>query len=108
MTRTLKSVTTWEYDFSGNEIHCTEAKGTSDEKTTRHEYNTFGQKIRTFKPDGTVLHFEYDLFGCQKTLKSSDGKLHYSYTYDIKNRPICVENVITKAKTIRSYDNIVV
>lgn len=96
--------TRWEYDAVGNLKHCIEAVGTPKQKIVSHHYNQYGQKERTDMPNGISIIHEYDIFGRLLTYKSSDKSIHYQYTYDKKDHPTLVEDLIHNTATGRSYD----
>jgi RHS repeat-associated protein len=97
-------VTEWEYDCMGNMIHCIEAKGTLEQKNTRLIYNLNGEKEQIVRPNGTRLYHTYDLFGRLERFKSSDASIDYTYSYDLKDNLIQVEDHIHGTSTKRSYD----
>lgn len=96
--------TCFKYDFMGHLVYLTEAIGTAEEKTMRHEYNKFGQKSADIKPDGVRINYEYDSLGRVVNAQSSDGTIHYSYEYDTLNNVIAIYDKIHDTITNKSYD----
>ena len=94
----------WSYDCMGNETHCIEAVGTPNEKTTSHTYNQLNQKISTLTPNGVFLAYQYDSLGRKIELHASDETVHYTYTYDLKDRPIKIRDRVHQTENIRRYD----
>ena len=94
----------WSYDCMGNETHCIEAVGTPNEKTTSHTYNELNQKISTLTPNGVFLAYQYDSLGRKIELHASDETVHYTYTYDLKDRPIKIRDRVHQTENIRRYD----
>jgi len=74
-----------------------------NEKTTKYIYKN-GKLHQTHKPDGVVLTYLYDALGCLQDLLSSDGTIHYRYTYDLNDNLLIVEDLIQNTTTKRSYD----
>src|ERR1700722_20011825 len=97
-------IITWEYDSTGQLIHCTEAKGTHEQKDTHHVYNSFGQKESTIWPNGITLNYVYDDLGRLISEASSDQSIYYSYAYDIKDRLLSSKDNIQNTETLRAYD----
>ncbi len=96
--------TSWEYDSMGNLFRCTEAVGTPEQKVVSHYYNLYGQKERTDMPNGVSIIHEYDSLGLLSSYKSTDNTIHYQYTYDKKDNPTLVKDLIHNTTTERSYD----
>ncbi len=74
--------TSFSYDLMNRQTEIVEAVGTPEEKRTQKQYNTAGQVIKEIKPDGVTLEYAYDELGYMSCLQSSDGTIHYTYTYD--------------------------
>jgi RHS repeat-associated protein len=81
-----------------------EASGTPEQKITRYQYNALGQKCATIKNDGTTLFQTYDCLGRLESLMSSDGTIHYHYTYNVRDQPTEILDVIHAQTTSRQYD----
>lgn len=96
--------TTWEYDAMGNVTDCIEAVGTPEQRSIYHYYNQYGQKERTVMPNGISIINEYDIWGRLSSYKSSDDIIHYQYTYDLKDRPILIKDLVHNTTNTRSYD----
>lgn len=92
------------YDTMQRPITLIEAKGSSEERQTRSEFNLAGEKTRQIKVDGASLNYDYDGLGRLIECRSSDNSINYHYQYDKKSRPTLVENMIQKNTTKRFYD----
>ena len=101
---TRKVITEWEYDSMGNMVRCIEAKGTPEQKSYRLIYNLNGEKESIIKPNGVVLHHKYDLLGRLERFTSSDNTIDYSYSYDINDNPVLIEDKVHGTANRRSYD----
>lgn len=97
-------ITQWRYDSLGRIIQLIEAQGTPEEKTTSYFYNRFGQKEKILTPNGIELLHTYDILGRLAELKSSDNTIHYSYTYDIQDQPVTIQDRLNSTTTHRTYD----
>ena len=93
-----------DYDTSGRLVSCYEAVGTPEQKQTRLTYDNYGQKHLLIKNDGTSLAHSYDNLGRLISLKSSDGTVHYNYSYDLNGNPIQVDDLINAKVTTRIFD----
>ncbi len=89
----------WERDQMGRVLSLVEGS-----KVTRYQYDLAGRVIATTKPDGQVLYKSYDPLGRLATYRSSDGTIHYIYTYDLKDNLLEITNQIDGSSTIRKYD----
>lgn len=101
---TREIINRFEYDCMGRQVAALQACGTPEEKHSTVSYNNFGQKIAEMKPSGESLLYSYDSMGRLKDYRSTDGSIHYRYTYDICSNPIRVENLIDHNTTYRIYD----
>jgi RHS repeat-associated protein len=97
-------ITIMHYDTCDRLKDCYEAYGTLEQKQTTIIYNSFGQKEKLIKNDGNILSHTYDALGRLKSHQSSDGKINYSYEYDLNSNPIRVEDHINGTATVRKYD----
>ena len=89
----------WSYDFEGNLLEEIE----QGEKRTLFAYER-GLLVETLKPSGLRFLRSYDPLGRLKRLRSSDGSVDYSYSYDPAGNLIEVEDSIHKRTTKRTYD----
>lgn len=97
------SITTiWSYNYMNKLETLVEAASTPEQKTTRNEYNFYGQLASTIKPDGKKISYEYDALGRLTSSKSSDDSIHYSYTYNLSDLPVEISD--GKNVTTREYD----
>ena len=97
-------LTAWTYNAMGQVLTVEEGAGTSNHKITRYQYNLYGQKICTIKPDGSRINQEYDPMGRLAKFASEDGSFGYAYTYDVNSRPTKIVDLINQTETSRVYD----
>lgn len=100
----LQILNCFEYDCMGRQVAVIQASGTPEEKRSTVQYNPLGQKYLETKPSGESLLFSYDSLGRLEEYRSTDGTVHYRYTYDICSNPIQVENLIDQNASYRTYD----
>ena len=93
---------TLTYDLTGQPISCTLADKTPDSASWHYSYDENGRKVEEKKPSGTSLFFSYDARGNLSSLKSSDGTIDHTYTYNQQNLPVVIDN--SGKVTKRSYD----
>ena len=102
-------VNQWDYDCMNRPIRLTEAKGSEDERTTLTTYNTLGTIETVTKPNGVVIHHEYNDLGLLSRQYSEgttpDQAIDDRYTYDLHNNITCIEDKIHKLKTLREYND---
>lgn len=96
--------TTFEYQSTGQLCRLIRAKNLSEQQKTDIFYNSFGQKERVLKPDGTILYYTYDALGRLDTYRSDDQTLSYNYTYNNRNQVVKVNDLIHQAVSSLSYD----
>ena len=77
---------------------------TPEQKITRLEYNSLGQKAAEVKNNGLTLSYEYDGLGRVKSFTSSDGSIYTHYEYDLRDQPIRITDLLTGETTERTYD----
>lgn len=94
----------FSYNSAGKLIALCEAVNTPDQKITKFSYNKHGQKELETKPDGVVIHYEYDPLGHLKDYYASDDSFHYTFEYDAGHNPIRVVDSIHHTETLRTYD----
>ena len=92
--------TLWEYNERGWPIKEIE----EDEKCTIFEYDTRGRIVEKTFPSGVILFHTYDAIDRLIELKSSDGTIHYEYTYGKGNLPIQAEDKILHLTWERTYN----
>ena len=78
---------------------------TQEDKTTHHLYDDMGRLIQKKKPDGVSLYYTYDALDRMQTLNSSDRTISYSYTYDLHDNIIVVNDHVHNRILHRSFDN---
>lgn len=98
------ATTLWENGIMGRLLSLTEAAGTREARHTRYSYLTGGLLEKIIKPDGTVLHHEYDVLGRKTRLASSDQSIDYGYTHDALGRVVRIDNRLTRRALTRTYD----
>jgi RHS repeat-associated protein len=76
-----------------------------NEKVTTYTYQQ-GRLYQIIKPDGIVLTYHYDGVGLLKELTSSDGTVHYRYTYDLNDNLLKADDLIQNTITERGYDSL--
>lgn len=95
---------TWTYDQCNRLTDLYDAALSENTRHTHYEYNNVGQLAETHKPDGTILFHTYDLAGRVGELRSSDGTIHYTYTYNNSNQLLESKDLLTGQFTKRTYD----
>lgn len=93
----------WNYDSFDHLIRIQET-GDHTTKTTTYTYNSKGHLENIVKPDGRILHFEYNSRGMPIQFNSSDGSISYQYRYDELGRLESVEDLIHSYLVKREYD----
>jgi RHS repeat-associated protein len=88
-----------KYDSMGEKVQETE----QDTKTTTYTYQ-YGRLHTIQQPSGVILTHTYDPLGRLQELLSSDGTIHYRYTYDLNNNLIQAKDLIHGSQILRSYD----
>ncbi len=89
-----------EYDPMGRVLKEIEA----GKKITSYSYDDRGRiKTKTLS-SGITLTYDYDGVGRLTSLKSSDGSVHYRYSYKKGNVPFEGEDVLRHQKITRSYN----
>lgn len=94
----------FQYDSRNREIAVIEAAGESLQKVTRKEYHPSGELAKIIKPDGVILCHKYDSLGRLIHLNSSDGSVHYVYSYDQNGNVIKVDDLVHETTTYRTID----
>lgn len=94
----------WTYDGMQRCTTFVEASGDPDEKRTHYHYNQFGELEELQKPSGVSLFYSYDTQGLLVDYCAKDQSFHYSYVYDIKQRPIEIKDRLTNLSTMKCFD----
>ena len=94
----------WTYTLMDQIGSVIEQPGTSEEKVTRYAYTNGGLVETICKPDGVVLTHTYDGLNRLIDLTSSDGTIHFTYTYDLNNNPISVIDENLNVPFRKSFD----
>ena len=97
-------VTEFQYDARNRQIAIIEAANDPLQKITRTEYNLTGELAKVIKPNGVFLNCTYDLLGRLADLYSSDGSIHYIYSYDLNGNIIKVDDLIHQNNIQRIFD----
>lgn len=93
---------TWIYDSRGRVTSLTE--GTQNPRRTLTFYDAKGLKSTVIKPDGVHLRYNYDNRGRLADLGSSDGSVHYGYTYNRRDLLHRVLDITSGELVERGYD----
>jgi RHS repeat-associated protein len=97
-------VVEWTYTPMDQVSSLIEQPGTSEEKVTRYTYTKGGLVETICKPDGVILTHTYDGLNRLIDLTSSDGTIHFTYTYDLNNNPISVIDENVNVPFRKSFD----
>lgn len=89
------------FDSMGQKTEETE----QDLKTTKWSYKQ-GQLDTLTTPDGVILTHLYDSLNRLQEQKSSDGTIHYRFTYDLNDNLLLAEDLINSTTTTRAYDSL--
>ena len=90
----------WEYDSMGRVVE--ESEGSN--KTTHFDYDKRGRIKRRLLPSGVTIDFTYDGIDRLLEMKSSDGTIHYQYTYKSGPETIEIADLIHHTLLKREYD----
>ena len=80
----------WKYDTMGRVKEETE----SEQKTTFYDYDSRGRLEWKTLPSGIRLHYTYDGADRLEKLTSSDGKIHYQYSYETGPDPVRISDLV--------------
>lgn len=94
----------WEYDGMGQPVRKIEAVGTPLQKNHVYNFDLSGRKVKYVKPDGVEIAHFYDAQGNLTELKSSDGAVHYLYSYDRFHRLVKVEDRVQGTQSLSTWD----
>jgi RHS repeat-associated protein len=97
--------TLWTYNSMGELTGCYEAAREPEQKIVIHRYNQYGEREFTDMPNGISIKHTYDIFGRLDTYQSSDHTIYYRYTYDKKDNPKLIEDLVHGTATKRIYDD---
>lgn len=73
-------------------------------KKTSYVYNQMGRLIQKQKPDGISLHYTYDALSRLKEMISTDGSVHYIYSYDLHDNLTHIHDLVHQTAQTRYYD----
>ncbi len=98
----IKEITiTWKYDAMGRVIEETES---GQKKTTFYDYDQRGRLKWKTLPSGIRLHYTYDGADRLEELTSSDGKIHYQYSYETGLDPVQISDLAQGTALTRQYN----
>lgn len=92
--------TCWEYNQRGWPIKEIE----EEEKSTQFSYDAKGRATEKTLPSGVILFHKYDGLDRLLKLKSSDGSVHFLYTYDKGPLPVLARDKIQNLTWKRTYN----
>jgi RHS repeat-associated protein len=90
----------WEYDAMGRVVK--ESEG--GDKTTSFFYDERGRLTRRLWPNGVAVDSIYDGLDRLLEMKSSDGTIHYQYSYTSGPEPIEIIDLIHRSRIKREYN----
>lgn len=96
--------TRWEYGHHKELLRLIEFSNTKSPKVTRYSYDMHGNLVEITKPDGVKLCCSFDSMHRLKGIYSTDGSIHYQYSYNSAHQLIQVTNVSSGHYTYREYD----
>ena len=92
----------WEYDPMGRVI----AEREGSDKTTCFVYDPKRKFIQRISPTGVTIDSFYDGIDRLLEMKSSDGTIHYKYTYDNGSLdPTEITDLVHRNSLLREYDS---
>ncbi|NGX46118.1 MAG: putative deoxyribonuclease RhsC, partial [Chlamydiae bacterium] len=94
-----------EYDAMNRVISIQEGAYTPEEKTITFTYTPTGKLHTTQKADGTLLTNSYDSLDNHTELHSSDGTIHYKYSYNLNSQLLSSRDAIQNTTTYRQLDD---
>ncbi len=100
-TRTFTITKRWGLDRKLLEL--IEGEGSPLQKITRFDY-VEGHLMTIQKPDGTMIHHEYNDLGQLVRLQASDQSFDYSYSHDSTGNIVAAEDHLTRMQTLRVFD----
>ncbi len=95
----------WDYDTMGRPVKVIEDPEKKN-KITSYEYNSMGAISAKILPDGVKITYEYDDLAREVSQKSSDGSIHFTYTYDLNDHLLTSTDEITGETLVRTYDDL--
>jgi RHS repeat-associated protein len=90
----------WEYDLMGRVIKESEGSG----KTSYFSYDERGRNKQRIQPNGVSIDSAYDGIDRLLEMKSSDGTIHYQYTYAGGPEPIEIADLVKQTLLKREYN----
>lgn len=104
-TNQLGVVTTWAYDSKGRVVESVQAKGQPEQRTTRYQYDQWGQLTSTTRgagdgrqADAITQTYTYDTAG--NVTKTTNGQGHTtSVSYDRRGAPTSLTDALNRTTT---------
>ena len=90
------------YDEHNHLLNETQRNGTK-EQVTEFSYYPTGELRCIFKPDGVVIHHEYDSMSLLTRMYSTDLSIYYLYEYNKCDLPTKITNYLKKTHIFRTY-----
>lgn len=91
-----------EIEYSYNQRNQLSQTLRSHKRTTSYTYTPSGLLATKTLPDGTVLSYQYDLFGQLRSLGSSDYSINQAFDYDLNGKIIVAKD--QQIVVLRAYD----
>ncbi|MGR3952310.1 MAG: RHS repeat-associated core domain-containing protein [Chlamydia sp.] len=94
---------TFTYDSLGNLVREERGIGSPTPYVLEYVFDSLSRKIEEVKPSGVRLFYSYDTKGRLLSQKSSDGSVHYQFTYNELDLPMKAEDLVHGETIYRSY-----
>lgn len=94
----------WRYGPDNKIEEIREAADSPKQRVTTYLYDAFGRLDQFIKPDGVVLHYEYDAASRVVLYSASDNSFCYQYNYDANNNVTAITDLIHNSVTTRNYN----
>lgn len=101
LVRTVKNLRV--YDSSSHLTAVIEAAGSEDQRINKYVYDEHGFRSEWIKPDGVIIHYDYDALGRLREVASSDDTVYYHITYDRVGNMVKIADHMGRL-TKRTYD----
>ncbi len=94
---------TFTYDSLGNLVREERGIGSPTPYVLEYVFDSLCRKIEEVKPSGVRLFYSYDTKGRLLSQKSSDGSVHYQFTYNELDLLVKAEDLVHGETIHRSY-----